>query len=277
MILLSDSRDRHLTVDTAASMVEALQAGLYRVMPQGPMRSSANGPGMRRMGAWAHDDHHDTDIADAAAILRWHPNASEADAAFERAFVPGVDTGMTITRSDRLPIPDPDALPDIRFGDGASFWIDHDTTAPGLPVHERIAEAGRIHEAMASRILACRIGVPLERREVDLFHKALAATCTIDMEEPFVHRVDAATPWNQAVVGAVQNHFMLVRHRMQPDPELLALAPQAVSVRLDAEDPSRSTGKIPVVHLDSYRTVIDPEDAMTIMDAMRTFASRRTA
>lgn len=276
MILLSDKRDDQLPSDTAARMVNALQAGLYRVMPQGPLYTDANGV-MHRMGAWNHDDAHDTDIADAAAILRWHPDASEADAAFEGAFVPKVAPGMTITRSDRLPRTDPDALPDIRFGDGTSFWIDHDETAAGLPVQKRIAEAGHIHERMAARILACRAGTSIERRDVDLFHKALAATCAIDLEEPFVHRVDAATPWNRAVVGAIENQFMLVRHRMQPDHELLALAPLAVSVRLDAEHPSRNTGRRPVVLLDSYRTVIDADDAMTVMDAMRTFTSRRAA
>jgi hypothetical protein len=275
--MLTDARDRQLPVGTAARMVDALQRGLYRVMPQGPMRTDKDGPRMRRMPAWTHDDAPNADIADAAAILRWHPSASDADAAFERAFVPDFETGVTITGSDRPPRIDPDTLPDIRFEDGASFWVDHDATAPGMPVQDRIAEAGRIHERMAARIIACRTGTPIERREVDLFHRALAATCTIELEEPFVHRVDAATPWNRAVVGAIENHFMLVRHRMQPDPDLLALAPMAASVKFDAEDAWRTTGRRPVVRLDSYTTVIDADDAITVMDAMRTFASRRTA
>lgn len=235
MIRIAHRPELHVPEDLAARIVSAIATGNYRTVTMIESSEEEHDVDPGATEGDTSDDVPDFDLQEAASVLRWFPDEAHPD--------------------------DSTDMPDLRFGDGVEFWIDHDAIAPDAPQAIRIAEAGRIKADMAARILACPAATQLEWRATDVFHHALAASCgTEDEDRPFC--VDAATPWSVAVVGAVED-VVLKRHSVQPASDLLRVAPHAAEVWI-----VRNT----VIHFESYRTYLNRDEDMTVMEALRILA-----
>lgn len=260
MIRLSLSPSLEPDADLVAAMVDALDRGLYRVAPTGPIRMTPSGIATGDASEWTDDT---LDLSQAAGRLQWHPLPAQ----------PGEPDAVP-RRDQRIRRADPESLPDIRLVDEVEDLIDHSTIAPGRPTMERIRAAGAVHAAFARTALACRSATDGERRRIVTGLPALAAATLEPGEAPDGTMLRASSGLRDARLGIVDD---LVEGGMRDcvkaiDPEILSLIPPCVSVAARSHPDHHDISYVEVGPLCFW---LDPDLVPDAVETLRILTSLR--
>jgi hypothetical protein len=204
--------------DLVARMIAAIDQGLYRLVPSGPVRLTTEGAKAGDVSEWTDES---LDLADAACDFLWHP------------LPPGPNDPDPLPRG-RIVVrkTSDDALPTIRINREASMMIDHAAIASEGSVIERIRTAGRTHLEMARMALACRPCTDAENGLIDVAVPALVAMSIQDDELDETVMVRVGNDWAPSSFQVSSDDFDGGMRRMTypPDPELVAMLPSAIAV-----------------------------------------------
>lgn len=262
MIRLSLSPTMEPDAALVADMIDALDRGLYRVAPTGPIRMTPHGIATGDVSEWTEET---LDLSHAAGRLMWHPLPAGPD---EPDPVPRRD--QTIRRED------PEALPDIRLVDEIEDLVDHSTIVPGLTIIERIRAAGAIHAAFARQALACRRATDDERHRIVDGLPAVAASILEPGEAPDGTMLRASNGLKDMQIAVIDD---AAEGGMRDcpktiHPEILALVPPCVSVA--AREYANHDG-ISYVEIGPLCFWLDPDEVPTPVETLRILASLRKA
>lgn len=241
----------------ASRMIRAIDAGHYRIDPQGPLRWTPNGIRADPPSAWTDET---LDLAHGGSLLRWHEDPKSSRA------LQGRETGVIIRRMKA------DHLPDIRLGDGIRRWTDHSTIAPGLAPLERIIACEPAHLALARQALSCPSGDERAYGDIGVELKAVMASALLGSGAFETLRVDAPNNWADGTFVRTDADEAPLPIGAPPDPELVAMLTRCVDVHGNV---SQNGSKITEVTIDDHVTwldsddVPDPVEIIRILDGMR--------
>lgn len=204
--------------DLVAWMIAAIDQGLYRLTPSGPVSLTSEGTRIGDVSEWTDES---LDLTVAAREFAWHPlpaGPNEPDTPPRR--------GIVIKKWNQ------ETFPTIRISQEAGMMIDHAGIAPGGSVIERIRAAGRTHLAMARLALACRPCTDVENGLIDMAVSALVATSIQDDELDETVMVRVGNDWAPSSFQVSSDDVDGGMRRMTcaPDPELVAMLPSAIAV-----------------------------------------------
>lgn len=204
--------------DLVERMIAAIDQGLYRLVPNGPIRLTTEGTRTGHLSEWTDES---LDLADAACDFLWHP------------LPPGPNEPDPLPR-EQIVIRkrSADTLPTIKISREACMMIDHAGIVPGGSVVERIRAAGKTHLAMARLALDCRPCTDAENGLIDMAVPALVAMSIQDDELDETVMVRVGNDWTPSSFQVSSDNFDGGMRRMTclPDPELVAMLPSAIAV-----------------------------------------------
>lgn len=239
-------------------MIRAIDAGHYRIDPQGPLRWTPNGIRTDPPSAWTDDT---LDLAHGGSLLRWHEDPNASSHALQ-----GRGTGVTIRKTGA------DQLPDLRLGVGIRRWTDHSTIAPGLAPLERIIACEPVHLSLARQALSCPSGDERAYRDIDVVLKAVMASALLGSGAFETLKVDAPNDWADATFERTDADEAQLPIGTPPDPELVAMLTRCVDVHGNV---SQGGSRITEVTIDDHVTWLDSDDVPDPVEIMRILSGMR--